>query len=231
MPKDREIPRYPDVPKLSEEAIELLTKLCFPEDDPIQPVDLLFVFGSSRATNEIKISVEELLLAGVTKRVFVTGGCPHTKLSDAEVFNLPESSRILNVIDKEKFKDVSFFQEVESTNTLENVTEALKVFDFSTIKKIMFLFKYHDARRGYLILKTFLPEIEILQHTFPGNYLGENGEHIVVDKNTWFQTDFTRARVWGEFLRIKIYGGRGDFDISPVVDIVDKIDRITSNKI
>ncbi len=226
-PEKREISRNPDTPELSRETIECLTSLCFRSDNSLEPVDLLFLFGTSPSDTYSDL-VRQILEDNLTKEVVITGGLPHKKLDDAKVLDLPESSLILNSLNPVEFEGVNFTQENSSTNTLENVTEALRIYDFSDVKKLMFVFKSHAAGRGYLILKTFLPDVEILQKTVPGKYEDSNGILIEVSKDDWFKTDIGRARVWGEFLRMREYGRRGDFDITSVDDSIQKIEQLTN---
>ncbi len=102
---------------------------------------------------------------------------------------------------------MQFFHEDQSTNTPENVTEALKILDFSDYAKVLFIFKSHDARRGYLTLRKFLPDAQLIQKTFNTQYPGTDR---ILNQETWHTFDFGRSRIWGEYLRIKKYGERGD---------------------
>jgi hypothetical protein len=51
-------------------------------------------------------------------------------------------------------------------NTLENVTEALKVLDFFSYSTILFVFKTHAAGRGYLTLKKYASPVIIATWIF-----------------------------------------------------------------
>jgi uncharacterized SAM-binding protein YcdF (DUF218 family) len=221
----QEVERNPKAPKLSQEVIELLTRLCFRPDDPLEQVDLIFEFSSPRDTEQATQLIINLLKENISKKVFITGGIPD--FHDSLKISKPESELFLEKIEKNKFPDVQFFIENKSTNTLENVAEALKVLDFRNYEKVLFVFKRHDSMRAYLTLKKFLPNTKILQQTFAGLYADTDRP---LDKNTWYTYEFGITRVWGEFLRIKKYGQRGDIFYDEKIDeIVKQIDQLTMN--
>lgn len=221
----QEVERNPETPEFSEEVIKLLTELCFRPDDPLEPVDLIFEFSSPRHPEKTIEILEELLKQNIAKKVFITGGIPN--FLDSPKINKPESELFLEKMNISKFPDVKFFSETKSTNTLANVTEALKVLDFSNYSKILFIFKHHDSMRGYLTLKKFLPHAKIIQRTFSYMYSGTDRP---LTESTWYTYDFGRSRVWGEFLRIKKYGQRGDiFYGEKINEIIKQIDELTGN--
>ncbi|PCI29397.1 hypothetical protein COB55_02195 [Candidatus Wolfebacteria bacterium] len=216
----KEIEREPDVPALNNEAINLLSDLVFREDNVAQKVDLIFIFGFTKGIDDMVPVVKSLISLNLSSKVFITGGV---------VVNAkqPESEFILEGIGPENYPNTNFVLETKSTNTLENVTEALKVLDFSDYKKILFLSKRYASGRGYLTLKKFLPNTELLQMSWSPNNYGEGD--IEITKNNWLKHDVSKRRVWGAFLRIKKYGERGDiyFD-DEVKSVVDKITSLTS---
>jgi hypothetical protein len=202
----REVDRHPAVPELSEQAIKLITKLCFRPDDPIEHVNLIFVFSSPLEPQIVSKLIVDLLHQGISDKVFITGGSPG-KYQDSEIQSKPESLYVLERINRTNFPGVRFYSENKSSNTLENVTEALKVLDFRNYKKVMYVFKSHDSQRGYLTLRKFLPDAKLIQRTFSAQY---PSTEKILNSETWHTYDFGRTRVWGEFLRIKTYGERGD---------------------
>src|SRR6185503_8202402 len=158
----REIDRNPKTPVLSDRAIVLLTQLCFRPDDQVEQADLIFVFSTPMEVQIVSKILDELLLHGLSKQVFVTGGIPNF---DDYTVAKPESQLVLDMIHFSKYPNVKFYSESTSKNTKENVTEALKVLDFAQYKKVIFVFKSHAARRGYLTLKKYLPVTKLLQKT------------------------------------------------------------------
>ncbi len=223
--QSREIERSPVPPELNEEAIELLTKLCFRPDDELEKADLILALSSATEIEKFAKTIENLIQKGISDKVFIAGGAP--RYSDSEDIPKAESVIALELINPEKYPDVNFFIETKSTNTLENVTEALKVLDFRNFKKIVYIFKKHDSRRGYLTLKKFLPNTKLIQHTFEPIYPGTDRP---LTKNTWFTYDFGKSRVWGEYLRIKLYGERGDIAYDDETkNLVGEIGRVIKN--
>lgn len=202
--KIREIEKEPDVPQLSVEQIKIITDLCFRADDVLEPADLVFVFGSSHI-EELTSIIIQLLISSLSKKVFITGG--KQDYVDSKKIDKEESSLIFDHLDRKLFKDIEFYTENKSTNTTENVNEALKVLDFSNYNKIIYIFKSHASGRGYLTLKKYLPNTKLMQKTYNASYYG--GQEVITREN-WYKTDLGRKRVWGEYVRIKKYSERGD---------------------
>lgn len=96
--------------------------------------------------------------------------------------------------------------ERKSTNTLENFLFAKEVFDFSKIKKIMFICKSHVTGRQERTLIQHFPEgLHYIPYTFDATYQG-----VTVSRDNWMTSQTGRQRVWGEYLRILHYGEKGD---------------------
>lgn len=218
---EREIPRNPEVPALNDEIIRLLTEPCFRRDDPSERVDLIFVFSTPIQTQETADAVTELLRHGIAQRVFVTGGIPGYK--DSRNIPKPECALVLDHIPISEFPRVRFFTEDRSRNTLENAQRALEVLDFRAYRKVLFVFKAHAAGRGYLTLRRFLPHAKILQKTAPAFY-EEAGR--LLERDSWHTFSYGRERVWGEYLRIKIYGERGDIAFDEARNAIEQIQRL-----
>jgi hypothetical protein len=203
--QSREVERSPIPPDLNNKAIELLTKLCFRPDDKLEKTDLIFAFSSTTEIEKFAQTIKDLVDQNISNKVFITGGVP--KFSDSLIIPKAESAIVLDLLHAAEYPNVEFFTENKSTNTLENVIEALKVLDFRNYKKITYIFKKHDSKRAYLTLKKFLPHTKLIQRTFDPVYPGTDRP---LNRETWFTYDFGKSRVWGEYLRIKLYGRRGD---------------------
>lgn len=220
----REIDRNPITPRLNPKARALLTKLCFRKDNIPKKVDGIFVFSSLvDIKKEVKL-IEKILNKGISKKVFITGGIINQERARELKIDksTAEADLILNYLDIDKFKDVCFYFEKKSTNTLENVTETLKNPEFKKCKSLLFIFKSHAAGRGYLTLRKFLPSAEILQLTFNCQYEQRSKS---ITRNNWHSTAFSRSRVWGEYLRIKKYGSRGDIEHMEVKNLLNRIEK------
>lgn len=221
-----EIERNPQVPALSTESISMLSELCFRHDDHIEEADMIFVFSSPLGNDIIAEIVKGLLKNKMSSEVFLTGGkAIYTESHKNSIF---ESKLQLDEFDLALYPNIKFFTENKSRNTLENVTEALVIRDFSKYNKIIFIFKAHAAGRGYLTLKKFIsPDTILIQKTWAATY---SGAEKMITKDNWSTFDFGRSRVWGEFLRIKKYGERGDiFYDEATKALVDKIEKNIKN--
>jgi len=220
----REIERNPIVPRLSTKAKKLITKLCFRKDDKLKKVDGIFVFSSLVNIEKLAKLIENILAKKISKQVFITGGV----ISEERARGLQirkgstEAGLLLETLNIKRFKDVHFYVERKSLNTLENVTETLKFPEFKKCKSLLFIFKSHAAGRGYLTLRKFFQSAEILQLTFNTKYRQEKKS---ITKNNWHSFIFARGRVWGEFLRIDKYGSRGDIEYKSVKTLLDKIKK------
>jgi hypothetical protein len=214
----REIPRLPDVPRLTDSTIALLTELCFREDDALEPVDVIFVFGTHIYILEFVQLIEQLLELNISNTVIINGG--NAKLSDSVVLPKPGSELIFDALNRDIFPSVHFIVENTSTNTLDNVRASLGQYNFSSVSSVLFLFKSHAAGRGYLTLRKFLPRAKLLQKTISVAY-SASGEPLT--SFNWFLSDEGRRRVWGEYLRIKTYGERGDIAFDEVRNLVMRI--------
>ncbi len=217
----KEIERNPEAPQLKPRAIELLTQLCFRQENSIQKVDAIFAYGTAHFYEDLAKEITSLLHLGITDKVFLTGGIAESGVDLGH--QEPESLLTLKTIDHDSFKSVRFFTETKSTNSLENVTETLKFPEFRIAKKILMVFKTHDAGRGYLTLRKFLPEAEILLHSFEVIYPSQTQP---ISRDNWHTFKFGISRVWGEFLRIRKYGKRGDIEYAEVRNLVEELERV-----
>lgn len=219
-----EIERNPKTPKLTRKAKGLITKLCFRKNNTLKKVDGVFVYSSLIGIEELAKLLKKILEKNITKKVFITGGVtPKGLARDLRVkTKLTEADLILKLLDTEKFKDIKFYIEKKSTNTLENVTETWKNPEFRKCKSLLFIFKSHAAGRGYLTLRKFFPAINIIQQSFNTKYSKANKK---ITRNNWHTFSFGRSRVWGEFLRIREYGSRGDIEYGSVNDLITRIEK------
>lgn len=205
------IERNPKTPCLNKKAKELITELCFRKDDAIEKVDGIFVFSSCIELQALVGLIKKILKKNISKQLFITGGVTPEILSrdPGERTDLTEADMFLNALDLHQFKDIKIFSEKKSTNTLENAIETLKIPEFKKCGSLLFIFKAHAAGRGYLTLRKFFPTARILQKTFETKYRGADKK---ITRDNWHTFSFGRSRVWGEFLRIKAYGSRGDIE-------------------
>lgn len=213
----REIERQPKVPKLKEELKGLLNALCFKKDTPLK-ADLIFAFGTNMAPKALAGTIESLLNADFSKKVIITGGVANYR-DCKENFNA-ESEIVFSLINSSAFPDVEFILEKESMNNLENVNYASKLIDFSKIDSIICLSHSYAAARSVQTLKNRFKGV-IYSHPYD---VPSEINNIQIDQSTWWLTERGKALVWGEYLRIKTYSERTDFDLTN--EMIDTLMRI-----
>ena len=200
--KNRPIPREVAVDDLSPEEIEGITQTVFVAPES-QPVDLLFIFGTSTIDGEALESVAracqqgrfpKVLVTGLSGRLYSETGKPVAHIMRDELIARGVPLEVILVQDR-------------STNTLEDVAFSLDVLEKHSIflDSIAFLCKAHHSGRCLRTLRKFFPS-QILS---PVTYLAEY-EGVKISKEDWYQHEVSRGRVYGEYLRIIEYTGRGD---------------------
>jgi hypothetical protein len=222
----RLISKTPEPPKhISPEMRTLLTKLCFGDNVLPERCDLLFVYGTAIFFDEISSHVSDILRQNITDKVLIVGGI----VPDKEALGQKQSEArlVYDTLDHSEFAKIDFFLEETSHNTLENVRNGLKVLDFRDYQRICFVFPAHGAGRGYLTLKKFAPNSQIFQSAYDVLYPGDKD---IISKDTWHTFDLGIKRVWGEFLRIREYGRRGDIAYDEVQELIAQIDKMTDVK-
>lgn len=200
--KNRPIPREVAVDDLSPEEIERITQTVFVAPGS-QPVDLLFIFGTSTIDGKALESVArdyqkgcfpKVMATGLSGRLYSETGKPVAHIMRDELIARGVPSEVILVQDR-------------STNTLEDVAFSLDVLEKHSISpdSIAFLCKAHHSGRCLRTLRKFFPS-QILS---PVTYLAEY-EGVKISKEDWYQHEVSRGRVYGEYLRIIEYTRRGD---------------------
>ncbi|MEJ5053417.1 YdcF family protein [Sphingobacterium sp. MYb382] len=217
MTKLREINKIPIPPVMSADMIAALTKLCF-FSAALRSADVLFVFGSHIRHREIAHIITDILHEHLIPTVILTGGIADYKAT--QYVPQAESSLLFELLPKNEFSHTTFILEAASKNTLENVQNAMMLFDFDDVKKVLFISHAYAARRAALTLKRYLPDVSF------GNYpvvIPSIDSDFSLSKQEWYKTEYGRSIVWGEYLRIKTYGERGDFPIGNVRELMDNV--------
>ena len=200
--KNRSIPREVEVEDLSPEEIEHVTQTVFAAPES-QPVELLFVFGTSSIDSEILDAVARDYLQGRFPKVLATGlsgrlyhetGSPLASIMRDEFIARGVPSDVILVQDR-------------STNTLEDVVFSLDILEQHSIspESIAFLCKAHHSGRCLRTLRKFFPSQTLSPITYAAEYEG-----VKVSKAGWYKHPVSRGRVYGEYLRIIEYTKRGD---------------------
>lgn len=200
------IAKNPSVPKLTAKEIDFLSDTVFGPQKQVNSCDTLFVFSGTHPGHWKKTL--EAYNKNNIKKIIVTGGNSLTGTShpDWNFYNKTEADVIIDYLIKNGIKAEHIISEKKSTNSLENVKFALKIFDFSKIKELMFICKSHAAGRQLPTLTKYLPSgINYIPYTFDAVYSGKK-----VSRSEWMNSSIGRSRVWGEYLRILYYGAKGD---------------------
>jgi uncharacterized SAM-binding protein YcdF (DUF218 family) len=205
-----EIPKYPEVPPLTDKQIQKLTNIVFLEGEPFlfkQKYDLIFVFGGSHPgcwktayqAYQERLADKILLTGGIKPFVIRHSDWTYGSTSESQVMKgkllelgVPENSLIV---------------EDRSTNTLENVFFAKELFDFQYIQSLVFICKSFAAGRGYRTLKKHLPDhINLTPYSFDTSLLSKQ----MVTRHNWMDDPESRSFIYGEYLRMLTYGRKGD---------------------
>ncbi len=198
--------KEPAPPEFTAAQVEVLTEVVFLPERAPSPCDAIFVFAGTHPGHWCKAA--EAWQRGFGPRVIVTGGRnprggAHASWDHGDTAEADVIARHLGAVG---VPDSALTIERQSTNTLENVLEACRVFPFSSIRSLLFVCKSHAAGRQYLTLARHLPAgLDYVPFTFDADYGG-----VAVGRRTWAETDAGRRRVWGEYLRILLYSRRGD---------------------
>lgn len=199
------ISKSPVVPtELSSEEIAFLTSVTF--GSVIQPrkCDVLFVFSGTHPGHWEKAI--EAYHKGFAPKIVVTGGRSLTGTAHPDWNGKTEAQVIIDRLIEAGIPEEIIVFEDQSTNTLENVLFAKKVFDFKQVNTVMFICKSHATGRQYRTLAQHLPEgIAYIPYTFDASYQGNP-----VSRENWMTFEEGKRRVWGEYLRILHYGEKGD---------------------
>jgi len=225
MIKSREVARTPEVPPMTPEMIQLLNTLCFRKDDAHLPkVDCIFIFGSAVSYNEIGGTLNSLLVDNLSQEIIISGGI--VNYQESETHSLSEAEMIYDAVMHYIPKSTNVILEKKSQNTLENVVFGLGMLDKKP-NSMCFIGKSFHVGRAYLTLKKYLPEAILYQRSVNPLFPSAS-EHLNV--NNWHCYPEFSGRVWGEFLRIKKYGERGDIDYNNVAKcLIDQIDNICAS--
>lgn len=207
-----ELPKELRAPDLLTDHLDGLTMAVFGPEVPPRPCDVLFVFGGTHPGRwETTIRAYQ---AGYASRIVVTGGVKpggrrHPQWDGGDG---PEAPGIVQHLIRGGVPSSAITWEEASRNSLENVRCAAEIFDFAAVRSVMFVSMSHGAGRQHATLLKVLPSgIDYVPFTFDAEFSG-----VIVSRQGWAKTSIGRDRVWGEYLRMRVYGARGDIaDVAP----------------
>jgi len=189
------IPREGEVPALDERQIAEITRIVFVPSAP-EPADVLFVFGTAQADWDGLAGLvrdefaPRVVLSGQIGKLFYETGKPIAHVMRDELVAREVPTERIDIQDR-------------STNTLEDVSFSLPLLQGAG--RILWAAKAHHSGRCARTLRRFFPSIPLPAFIFAGLYGG-----APVTAENWWTTEVGRARVWGEYVRIRTYSERGD---------------------
>ena len=206
------LPKEPAVPPNLLAYADALTSVVSLDEIAPSPCDVLFVFGGTHPGHWQ--TALRAYRSGYAERIVVTGGVKpgSERHPDWTWGAVPEAHVIVRELLAGGVPEDSIAWEDRSRNSLENVLYAQKVFAFRSVHRLMFVGKSLGAGRQQATLLKLLPAgVEIVPYTFDAVFRGE-----FVSRRSWAETRVGPPRVWGEYLRMRLYGARGDIaDTAP----------------
>jgi len=200
------IPKYPEVPRLTDNQIEELTEIVFCKETEFKNNDVIFVFGTTHPG-----SYENALQAykkGLGKEIIISGGTSGSpdKHKDWIYGDKSEARVLFEKLVAHGVPIEKMVIEDKSTNSMENVIFSKEIYDFSKTKSIIFISKNYASGRQLRTLKKYLPND--IHYTAYGYNIYFDDE-TTFDRHDWMKYDKSKSLVFGEYLRILFYGKLG----------------------
>jgi len=193
----RVIPREPEVPALSEKEIAHIGQAVFVDCSP-EPSDLILVLGSSKGRWDL---AAQLYLSGLAPVVITTGRRGIAYFDTGR----PLSHIIRDALVEHGVPEPAIIVSDQSDHTDDDVRLGLEVARQQGVRtsSILFASKAHHAGRVWRSFAQWAPETRISCYTWDAEY-----EDVPVRARDWWEHPTSRARVYGEYLRIaRYYGG------------------------
>ena len=195
------IPREPDTTHLTDEDIEKITNVVFAPSE-VSASDLLFIFGTSATNNHIYRTIAIYYQQGFFPHVLVTGLVGRAYYQTGK----PLAIIMRDGLIEHGIPPHAISVQSKSTNTYEDVVLSLNLINaHSPLQTISFLSKSHHSGRCLRTLRKQFPDLTLHAITYDAEYDG-----VKISRGTWHQTQTSRSRVYGEYLRIKKYASKGD---------------------
>lgn len=212
------IPKYPNVPEINESQIKALTEIVFSPRKDLRKNDAIFVFGSTHpACVEATFKAFEM---GLGNKIVISGGSSNSreKHKDWTSGDRTEADSISSKLIEMGIPKEKIYVEDKATNSKENVILATQLFDFSCLDGITIISKNYVVGRQARTLKKYInPNIHV--SSFGYNVALKDG--TTFDEENWMISNQSKALVFGEYLRIILYGRRGDIinDTNPIIGL------------
>lgn len=195
--------------------LKRLLKLYSHQKKDLRKNDVIFVFGSTHpACVEATFKAYELGLGNI---IVISGGSSNSreKHKDWTSGDRTEADSISSKLIEMGIPKEKIYVEDKATNSKENVILATKLFDFTCLEGITIISKNYVVGRQARTLKKYInPNIHV--SSFGYNVALNDG--TTFDEESWMISEQSKALVFGEYLRIILYGRRGDIinDTNPI---------------
>lgn len=202
------IPKFPQVPPLTDLQIDQLTSIVFLDEAIIspQPADLIFVFGGSHPG--CWETAAQAYLQSLAPLILLTGGSkPNVIRHSTWTYGTTAESHVM----RDKLIELgiplqAIRWEEYSTNSIENVIFAKEIVDFQQIQSLIFVCKsFATGRQLRTLQKQLPPHIKLTPYPFDTNLESEK----VITRENWMEEEESRSFIYGEYLRMIAYGEKG----------------------
>lgn len=213
--------------ELTPKLIQEITAIVFDyPSQPIQPCDVIFVFGGSHPGlwQTAAIAYHK----GLGKDVIVTGGHKpgvqyHFTWGDG---NTPEAHVIKRELVKLSVPECAIYYEDKSTNSLDNVLFAKEIYDFSKVNRILVVCKNYGVGRQCRTLKRQIAQtIQVIPYPFDT----EAGNGPFITRFTWMNYEKSKELVFTQVVKTYRYGKLGHLE--PVEQISLELEELVKRKI
>jgi hypothetical protein len=197
----------PEVPAEIERAI---TEIVFDREIDPEPCDVIFVFGGSHPG--LWETAARAFHKGLGREIIATGGCKPDALRHITwtYGNMPEAEVIARNLERLGVPGERIILETRSTNTYENVCNALALFPFDEVSSVLAVCKSYAVGRQTRTLRAQLaPSVRIIPFSFDTDPAGTG---LIIGRHNWTQYRKTRAYIWANLLKIHHYGERGHLE-------------------
>ncbi len=215
------IPKFPCVPPLTSDEIEIITQSVFLPVTEVSPCELIFVFGCPDVA--IVEKAYEAYKSGLGKIILISGGInpnPKIELKDWIYKDIPESKIIKSGLMGRNISEDVIITEEKSVNSIENVVYAKEIFDFTSISSILFISKSMAAGRQYGLLRAHFPHIKKIVPYPYDSTLGDSDR--IVTRSNWTLDEQSKSFVFGSYLRLILFSRKGFIEKVKEIENIEK---------
>jgi uncharacterized SAM-binding protein YcdF (DUF218 family) len=189
---------------------------------PLQPCDIIFVFGGSHPG--LWRTAAEAFHKGLGKAIIATGGHkpganPHPSWRDGST---PEAHVIRRELIKLLVPEERIFCEDRSTNSLENVLFAKQIYDFSRVQSILVVTKCFAIGRQ---CRTLAQQLNRGTLVIPCPFDTEIGKsRFLITRDNWMEHEESKALVLTQVSKIYRYVRAGH--LQPIEHLSPKLEDL-----